>query len=91
MNDYELKHPITEAEGREPVSVVKFRRPKVRDLRKINAVGKDGDEMDQAVAMIAACTYLTPAQIDELDAEDFTEVAGAGADFFPKEPEKTAT
>lgn len=75
-------------DGRE-IGEVSLRRPKVKDLRAINAAGKDGDELDQSTVMIATLSGLPPEAVDELDTEDFVALSETVADFFPKveEPE----
>lgn len=71
------------------ISRVTLRRPKVKDLRKIEGlIGEDGtpnnDDMDAGLAMIAALSDLPEGGVDELDLEDFTILSEALSDFFPK-------
>lgn len=77
MTSIKLKHPIT-VDGRE-VAELTLRRPKVRDLERMDKVS---GEMAKAVAMVADLTELTPDQVREIDAGDFTAVAEALGDFL---------
>lgn len=65
------------------VAELTVRRPKVKDLRVIEAASR-GSQLDQGVVMIAQLTGLPSEAVDELDAQDFTIVSEAIADFFPK-------
>ena len=70
MTTITLKHPIT-ADGRE-VAELTLRRPKVRDLERMDKVA---GEMAKAVTLVADLAEISPDQVRELDAEDFTAVA----------------
>ena len=72
-----LKHPI-KIDGRE-VAQLTLRRPKVRDLERMDKVS---GEMAKAVALVADLAEITPDQVRELDAGDFTAVAEALGDFL---------
>lgn len=77
MTQITLKHPIT-ADGRE-VAELTLRRPKVRDLERMDKVA---GEMAKAVTLVADLAEITPDQVRELDAEDFSQVAEALDDFL---------
>ena len=77
MTTINLKHPIT-VDGRE-VAELTLRRPKVRDLERMDKVP---GEVAKAVAMVADLAEISPDQVRELDAEDFTAVAEALGDFL---------
>ena len=77
MTQIKLKHPIT-ADGRE-VAELTLRRPKVRDLERMDKVA---GEMAKVVALVADLAELAPDQVRELDAEDFSAVAEALGDFL---------
>ena len=77
MTTITLKHPIT-VDGRE-VAVLTLRRPKVRDLERMDKVS---GEIAKAVTLVADLAELSPDQVRELDAEDFTAVAEALGDFL---------
>ena len=81
MTSITLKHPIT-VDGRE-VSEISLRRPKVRDLERMDKVS---GEMAKAVAMVGDLAELTPDQVREIDAEDFSAVAEKLGDFFRGRP-----
>ena len=77
MTSIKLKHPII-ADGVE-VTELALRRPKVRDLERIDKVA---GEIAKAVTLTADLAELTPDQVRELDAEDFAAVAERLADFL---------
>ena len=78
-----LHYPVT-VEDRE-LSEVTITRPKVRDLKAMDAalVGIT-DKLDQGIVMAATLTGLPPEVIEELDAEDFTKLSEEVAGFFPQ-------
>ena len=76
MTSIKLKHPII-ADGVE-VTELALRRPKVRDLERMDKVA---GEIAKAVTLTADLAELTPDQVRELDAEDFTAVAEQLGDF----------
>lgn len=85
---YELKHPLEQtfqAKGAEPrtetIHEVTLRRPKGKDLRVMD---RHPGKMAQSLALIAALSGLTTAQVDELDAEDITGLGEIVGDFFPE-------
>ena len=77
MTTIKLKHPIT-ADGRE-VTKLTLRRPKVRDLERVDKV--DGP-IAKAVTLIADLAELTPDQVRELDAADFTAIEAEVSGFL---------
>lgn len=81
MTSIKLKHPII-ADGVE-VTELALRRPKVRDLERIDKVA---GEIAKAVTLTADLAELTPDQVRELDAEDFAAVAERLADFLGDAP-----
>ena len=78
-----LHYPVT-VEDR-VVSEVTITRPKVKDLKAMDAA-LDGikDKLDQGIVMAATLTGLPPEVIEELDAEDFTKLSEEVAGFFPQ-------
>lgn len=77
MTTIKLKHPIT-VDGVE-VTELTLRRPKVRDLERMDKVS---GEMAKAVALVGDLAELSPDQVREIDAEDFTVVAEQLGDFL---------
>jgi len=75
-----LREPISTAEG--VISTVMLRRPKVKDLKKVDAARAEGGDMQAGIAMVAAITGLSVEVVDEMDAADFTTISEALADFF---------
>jgi hypothetical protein len=66
MERIKLQYPL------DGVEEVELRRPKVRDLRKMDKVKGD---LAKSVALIADLTELSPDQVEELDAADFTAIS----------------
>jgi len=58
--------------GGQTFSELAFRRPKVRDLRKLRS-GKGSDE-DRALALLADLAEVDPNVIDELDPDDLAQI-----------------
>ncbi len=77
MTTIELKHPIT-VDGRE-VAQLSLRRPKVRDLERMD---KTAGDTAKAVALIADLAEISPDQVREVDAKDFVALSEAVADFL---------
>lgn len=67
------------------ITQVMLRRPKVKDLKRLNAA-LDGvtDQLDQGIVLAATLTGLPVEVIEELDADDFTTISEVIADFFPQ-------
>lgn len=74
-----LEFPIQRANG-ETVAEITVRRPKVADLRELDRAS--GDIARQAVLIGRLCA-LTPKEVDQLDAGDFTVLGRVVADFLP--------
>lgn len=67
------------------IAEVTIRRPKVKDLRAMEASARDKtSQLDQGADMIAQLTGLPIEAVDELDAEDFTAISEVIAGFFPQ-------
>lgn len=66
-----LAHPTTIAGV--SVSELRFRRPKVRDIKVARAGGK-ADDFDLAVTLAANLAEVTPDDILGLDVADFKKV-----------------
>lgn len=67
------------------IAEVTIRRPKVKDLRAIEAASRDqSSQLDQGAAMLAQLTGLPIEAVDELDAQDFTAISEVIAGFFPQ-------
>ncbi len=73
-----LKHPIT-ADGRE-VAEMTLRRPKVRDIERMDKVS---GAVAKTVALIADLAEITPDQVREIDVEDFAAIDAKVNDFLP--------
>jgi hypothetical protein len=80
MQKVSLTHAITA--GGAKVQEITVRRPKVRDLRQIEALRSGSSEIDQGVSMVAVLSGLSPDEIDEMDAGDFARVSEIVAGFF---------
>ena len=72
-----LQHPI-KVDGVE-VSELSLRRPKVRDLQKIESVS---GEISKVVALASALADLSTEQVAEIDAADFVKISEAVAGFL---------
>lgn len=78
-----LSQPIS-WEGQE-ITEVTITKPKVKDLKRMNAQLADiDDQLEQGIAMAAALSGLPVEAIEELDTDDFTAVSEVIADFFPQ-------
>lgn len=64
------------------VSVLRLRRPKVRDLEAIDKISGD---TAKTVALIANLAEWTPDQVRELDAADFAAASKAVAEMLGNE------
>lgn len=78
-----LSEPVV-SDGK-TITEVTIRKPKVKDLKQMQAA-MDGidDKLDQGVAMAASLTGLSIDAVEELDVDDFTTISEVIADFFPK-------
>lgn len=72
-----LKHSLL-VDGRE-ITEVTLRRPKVRDLRNMDK--QKGSDMEKTLWMIGSLSEMTPAEVDEIDAEDLEAISGVIAGF----------
>mgnify|MGYP000847610456 CR=1 FL=1 len=52
-------------------TVVKMRKPKVKDLRLVSSIK---DPIDQELAMVGNLSGLTAEELDELDLEDYKKL-----------------
>ena len=77
MTTIHLKHPIM-VDGAEAAEL-NLRRVKVRDLERMDKVA---GPIAKTVALIADLAELTPDQVREVDAEDFTAIEAAVTDFL---------
>lgn len=78
----DLKRPI-EAHGEE-VSVLHFREPTVKDLRKTGypVTGNSEINVDAAVNLIAACADIPPSSVEKMKPTDFTSAVAVIGDFL---------
>lgn len=75
--------PLENDEGEE-IKQVTIRRPKVKDLRRLEAEMKGvEDPLTEGVIMVAVLTGLTSDQVEDMDAEDFTALTEMVVGFFP--------
>lgn len=72
-----LTAPITV--GGRPIDSVTIRRPRVGDLRRMDAAGKTN--LDKTLWLIGALAELTPEEVDQIDAHDLTAIGAVVADF----------
>jgi hypothetical protein len=77
MTDLKLKFPIA-VDGAEKTSLT-FRRPKAGDFRRMDK--QSGSDLDKTYWLIGALTGLTPAEVDDLDAEDLQAASEVVAGF----------
>lgn len=80
MKTINLKYPVTH-DGKE-VAQVTVRRPKVKDIRKIEE-NPDISDVDRGALMIAQLCDLPVEVVDEMDAEDFMALSEASSAFLP--------
>jgi hypothetical protein len=81
---FPLAYPV-EHDGA-PLTEVVLRRAKARDMAAIEKIaGEDKTgQMDQTIGIIAVLSGLPADVVGDLDAEDFTALSEALADFFPR-------
>ncbi|PCJ57848.1 MAG: hypothetical protein COA65_08880 [Rhodospirillaceae bacterium] len=79
MSDVTIKlnHPV-EHNG-ETIDEITLRRPKVKDLRKLDAIK---GEVEKGVHLVSKLASLPSAVVDEIDAEDFVKISEQVADFL---------
>lgn len=78
MEKYTLVHPI-EADGKK-TDTVSLRRPKYRDIKKIDGIE---DNLERMEVLLIDLGQMTPAEVAELDYEDFTKLSELVGKFFP--------
>jgi hypothetical protein len=78
MPEIKLSHPIEV--GGDTRDVLTLHRPRVKDLRTMDAATGD---VGRTAALIGALAGLAPHEVDLIDAEDFTRLGQAVADFLP--------
>jgi len=86
MNNFELAYPITPAAGGEPIKTVTVRRARAKDLAAADTARRKGGDMGAAIQLMASLSDISFADIENMDAEDFTKISEALADFLPKRP-----
>lgn len=74
---YKLKYPFLH--NGEQFVAVEIRRPKMRDLK---ALAKFNDPTEKSIAMLGQLADLSPAVVEEMDAEDFAEASKIIAVFM---------
>lgn len=84
MNDrVKLSQPFKV--GEKTITELIVRRPKVKDLRALDAARAPGSsEMDQGIAMAATLCDLPIEAMDEMDAGDFASISEVISRFFPQ-------
>ena len=84
------KSSVTLAEpilaGGQKITEVTVRRPKVKDLRRLDHLPVAANDLTRGIEMAAILTGLTAETIDELDAADFAALSDVIAGFLPKPP-----
>lgn len=72
-----LQYPVT-IDGEE-ITELRLRRPKMRDMKRIQ---KHKDDLEKSIHLIADLAEQTPALIEELDAADFAAVSELVGNFM---------
>lgn len=78
MKTFKLKHPITVA-GVDMKEVTLLRRAKAHDLERLDNVT---GPVAKSIALIANLAEISPDQVREIDAEDFTVIEKEAASFL---------
>jgi hypothetical protein len=73
----ELKHPFTY--GSAEIKVINYRRPKAKDLKRINI---NKIETGDIIGLFASISDQMPPAIDEMDAEDTMKAIEIVSDFL---------
>lgn len=82
---HKLIVPLDTDEGE--IKTVTIRRPRVKDLRRLEAEMKEvEDDLTEGVVTLAVLTGLTRDQVEEMDVEDFTVLTELAVSFFPEAP-----
>lgn len=85
MQTITLKHPV-EFDGR-TIKEITLRRPKVRDLERMDKVK---GELAKSVTLIADLAEITPDNVRDLDAEDFKRVSEVIGDFLGEDGQSSS-
>ncbi len=72
-----LKYPI-KVEGKK-VTELELGRPKVKHLKATDGVKGD---IEKVAALISEMACIPPSSVDQIDAEDFSVIAGEFGSFF---------
>lgn len=78
-----LQYPVTDADG-EVYSELELKRPTVKDLKALDDAKGDIGKMAVLVERLAG---VTPHVVNNIDAEDFTEIGEVLGSFFEKSPQ----
>lgn len=81
-----LYYPIMS--GKEPLTELTFRRPKAKDLRKLEE--SKGGELGQTFAMIASLSKRALSEIDDLDSADVA-LCSMVVGFLRRPPRRTGS
>ncbi len=79
-----LEVPI-EFDGRQ-ISELTLQRPKVKHLKKMEAIESD---VEKAVMLIATLASISESAVEELDSVDFSQCSEVIEEFMAKKPQKT--
>lgn len=74
---YTLIHPFQV--GEETITELNFIKPQVKHLKKLDGVVGD---VTKTAKMIEVCANIPPSTVDEIYAEDLTEIAKVVEGFF---------
>lgn len=75
--ELQLKHPF-EFNG-EQVTTLSIRRPKLRDMKRVQKVK---DDLEKSITMLADLAEVEPKLLEELDTEDFTRACDLLGEFM---------
>jgi hypothetical protein len=76
---FELKHPFQYGKDAPMITVINYRRPKAKDLKRIKP---DKLETGDLIDLFAAICDQSPPCIDEMDAEDAMAAIGIVSNFL---------
>ena len=79
MATFKLKFPVICND--EIIETLTF--PERLQVKHLRAMDEASGEVGKIVALIASITTLPKAAVDQIDAEDFTELSREIADFLP--------
>ena len=77
MITYTLLIPISQ--GSDEIRELEFIRPKVKHLKKLDAVSGD---IAKTAKMIEVCANIPPSVVDEIDSSDLVEIGKIVQNFF---------